>query len=245
LHLSTNAGDRYNQLAKSLLAYRDRNASGVVTNFGDLTQADGSGPAVVAALKEGYTLGPFAIRNTEIVGPKVGAELRKQAVYVTLYALGGMLLYIAFRFAGGGLLHIASSTWSWWNWFVGLFGVSLLLSGLVLLIMACLDWRSNGLLALISVVEFVASWFLRQFIQTWVDSSIFGLAAVLAVFHDVLITLGFFLVAALRDIADGHRRFAYAGRIFNERHDRDFRPDSRKQQVTSQTGPRRGGEQVH
>jgi preprotein translocase subunit SecF len=164
----------------------------VVTNFGDLTQADGSGPAVVAALKEGYTLGPFAIRNTEIVGPKVGAELRKQAVYVTLYALGGMLLYIAFRFAGGGLLHIASSTWSWWNWFVGLFGVSLLLSGLVLLIMACLDWRSNGLLALISVVEFVASWFLRQFIQTWVDSSIFGLAAVLAVFHDVLITLGFF-----------------------------------------------------
>ena len=30
--------------------------------------------------------------------PKVGSELRRQAVVVTLYALGGMLVYIAFRF---------------------------------------------------------------------------------------------------------------------------------------------------
>src|SRR5215470_18087200 len=40
----------------------------------------------------------FAVLNAEIVGEKVGAELRRQAVFVTLYALGGMLLYIAFRF---------------------------------------------------------------------------------------------------------------------------------------------------
>ena len=43
----------------------------------------------------------FAIINVEIVGPKVGAELRTQAVVVTLYALGGMLVYIAFRFEVG------------------------------------------------------------------------------------------------------------------------------------------------
>ena len=36
--------------------------------------------------------------NVEIVGPKVGADLRRQAVYVTLYALAGMLVYIALRF---------------------------------------------------------------------------------------------------------------------------------------------------
>jgi preprotein translocase subunit SecF len=146
LHLSTNAGDRYNQLAKSLLAYRDRNASGVVTNFDDLAQAEGSTPGVVSALKEGYTLGPFAIRNTEIVGPKVGAELRKQAVYVTLYALAGMLLYIAFRFHSADVV---------------------LASGVA----------QKGVVAFL----------LRQ-----VDKIIYGLAAVLAVFHDVLITLGFF-----------------------------------------------------
>lgn len=121
LILSVNAGDRYQQLAKKLLDYRDKNANGVLTNFDDLAKADGVTPAVLSAVKSSYALGPFAIRNVEVVGPKVGAELRKQAIYVTLYALGGMLVYIAFRF----------------------------------------EW-------------------------------VYGAAAVLAVFHDVLITLGFF-----------------------------------------------------
>ncbi len=57
----------------------------------------------------------------DIVGPKVGAQLRRQAILATLYALMGMLVYIAFRF----------------------------------------EW-------------------------------VYGAAAVIAVFHDVLITLGFF-----------------------------------------------------
>lgn len=82
---------------------------------------DASKAQVLAALNNAYGQGSFEVRNAEIVGPKVGAELRRQAVFVTLYALGGMLLYIAFRF----------------------------------------EW-------------------------------VFGAAAVLAVFHDVLITLGFF-----------------------------------------------------
>ena len=121
LFLSVNAGDRYQQLAKKLLDYRDKNSNGVLTNFDDLSKVDGVAPAVLAAVKNSCALGPFAIRNVEIVGPKVGAELRKQAIFVTLYALGGMLVYIAFRF----------------------------------------EW-------------------------------VYGAAAVLAVFHDVLITLGFF-----------------------------------------------------
>src|SRR5260370_356777 len=33
LHLSTNAGDRYQQLAKKILAYRDDTKRGVLTNF--------------------------------------------------------------------------------------------------------------------------------------------------------------------------------------------------------------------
>ncbi len=121
LFLSVNAGNRYRQLASALLDYRDTNANGIVTNFDDLSKVSGVTPAVLSAIKSGFSLGPFAIRDVAVVGPKVGAELRKQAIYVTLYALGGMLLYIAFRF----------------------------------------EW-------------------------------VYGAAAVLAVFHDVLITLGFF-----------------------------------------------------
>jgi preprotein translocase subunit SecF len=121
LLLSTNAGDRYPQVAKKILDYRDTNSKGVLTNFDDISKVDGVTPPVLSALKANYALGSFAIRGVEIVGPKVGGELRRQAIYVTLYALGGMLVYIAFRF-----------------------------------------------------------------------QLVYGAAAVLAVFHDVLITLGFF-----------------------------------------------------
>jgi preprotein translocase subunit SecF len=69
----------------------------VVANLDDLRQANAT-PAVIAALRDSFYASPFAIVNVEIVGPKVGAQLRLQAVYVTLYALAGMLAYIAFRF---------------------------------------------------------------------------------------------------------------------------------------------------
>jgi preprotein translocase subunit SecF len=85
-------------LAKKILDYRDRDKNGVLTNLDDLSNVPGVTPAVVSALKDNFVLGAFAIRNVEIVGPKVGAELRRQAILVTLYALAGMLVYIAFRF---------------------------------------------------------------------------------------------------------------------------------------------------
>ena len=146
LFLSVNAGDRYQQLAKKLLDYRDKNSNGVLVNFDDLSKVDGTTAPVLSAVRNTYALGPFAIRNMEIVGPKVGGELRQQAIYVTLYALGGMLVYIAFRFQGG---------------------------------------------ASVGQLFFTQSGFIG-FVLRLLDKMIFGLAAVLAVFHDVLITLGFF-----------------------------------------------------
>ncbi|HUC53256.1 MAG TPA: protein translocase subunit SecF [Candidatus Cybelea sp.] len=121
LLLAVNAGDRYQQLAKKLLDYRNKNSNGVLTNFDELSKVDGVTAPVLAAVKKSYALSPFTIAGGAVVGPKVGAELRQQAILVTLYALAGMLVYIAFRF----------------------------------------EW-------------------------------VYGAAAVLAVFHDVLITLGFF-----------------------------------------------------
>jgi preprotein translocase subunit SecF len=98
LGLSVNSGDRYQQLAKNLLAYRDKDSNGVLTSLDDLSKVTGATPAVVSAVKDGLSLAPFAIRNAEIVSAKVGGELRNQAIRVTLYALAGMLVYIAFRF---------------------------------------------------------------------------------------------------------------------------------------------------
>ena len=55
-------------------------------------------PAVVSALQQGAYLSGFTVRNTEIVGPQVGAQLRQKALLATLYSLAGMLVYLWFRF---------------------------------------------------------------------------------------------------------------------------------------------------
>ena len=121
LALGPTAADRYTQLAQKLTAARDTDHGGILTSFDQLKSVPGVTQPVLNTLSSGFSLGNFTIRNVEIVGPKVGAQLRRQAVYATLYALAGMLVYIAIRF----------------------------------------EW-------------------------------VYGAAAVIAVFHDVLITLGFF-----------------------------------------------------
>jgi len=88
-----------NDLSKAILAFRDRApSSGLVANLDQLGSVPGMTPAILNVVKQEVALGPFAIRQTELVGPKIGGELRNQAILATLYALGGMLVYIAFRF---------------------------------------------------------------------------------------------------------------------------------------------------
>jgi preprotein translocase subunit SecF len=121
LSLGVNAGDRYTQLAKAITSARDSQHDGIVANFEELSNVSGVTPAVISALQHDFALSNFTVRNAETVGPTVGAELRSRAFWATLYALAGMLVYVAIRF----------------------------------------EW-------------------------------VYGAAAVIAVFHDVLITLGFF-----------------------------------------------------
>ena len=84
-------------VTKAIEAYR-ANKGGILNSFDELSSVKGVTPAVIQALKKECSLGPFTILSAEVVGPKVGAELRRQAILATLYALGGMLVYIAFRF---------------------------------------------------------------------------------------------------------------------------------------------------
>ena len=112
------------ELARAVTDYRDRNG-GIIGAFQELESMQGMSPRLLAAVQEQAYLGDFAVFQTEFVGPKVGRNLQRQAINATLYALLGMLVYIAFRFKG----------------------------------------------------------------------TVYGAAAVVAVFHDVLITLGFFSLA--------------------------------------------------
>ena len=97
LHLGAAAGDRYTQIANQLTDFRDKSRGGLLTNLNDISTS-GVSPQIVSAIQQGFYAGPFAIRGVQIVGPKVGADLRRQAIYVTLYALAGMLIYVAIRF---------------------------------------------------------------------------------------------------------------------------------------------------
>jgi preprotein translocase subunit SecF len=98
LGLGVAAGQRYTTLAQQLTDSRDKDHNGILTDFDELKSIAGLDGRVLADLHSDFSLGQFTIRNVEIVGPKVGAQLRRQAVYATLYALAGMLVYIAFRF---------------------------------------------------------------------------------------------------------------------------------------------------
>lgn len=62
------------------------------------------------ALKERYGAESLEVRRTEIVGPKVGAELRRKGFLAVLYSIVGILIYITwrfeFRFALGAVLAL-------------------------------------------------------------------------------------------------------------------------------------------
>ena len=89
------ATQHYTQQTNAVLNYRDSH-SGLIDSIDSLSGV--VTPAVLNELKQDAYLSGFAVRNVEIVGPQVGAQLRKQALLATLYSLAGMLVYLWFRF---------------------------------------------------------------------------------------------------------------------------------------------------
>ncbi|MFZ0284520.1 MAG: protein translocase subunit SecF [Terriglobales bacterium] len=96
LRAGTDADQKYGAQAQAIADYRDKTKGGVLTSLDDLKAV--ADPAVVASLQDGFFLSDFAVRNVEIVGPQVGAQLRRQAMLATVYSLAGMLIYLAVRF---------------------------------------------------------------------------------------------------------------------------------------------------
>ena len=96
MHLGSDAEQKYTQQAQAVVDARDKANSGVLNSFDQLKGA--VDPGVFAAMPNGFFLSDFGVRNVEIVGPQVGAQLRKQALLATAYSLAGMLIYLAFRF---------------------------------------------------------------------------------------------------------------------------------------------------
>jgi preprotein translocase subunit SecF len=96
LHLGSDADQKYTQQGQAIVDTRDKVMGGVLSSFDQLKGP--VDPAVVGSLADGFFLSDFGVRNVEIVGPQVGAQLRRQALLATAYSLAGMLIYLGFRF---------------------------------------------------------------------------------------------------------------------------------------------------
>jgi len=84
-------------LAGNIMDYR-KGHSGLIKSLDELASVPGVTPQVLNVVKQQTYADSVAVVGTEVVGPKIGAELQRKAVLAVLYALGGMLVYIAFRF---------------------------------------------------------------------------------------------------------------------------------------------------
>jgi preprotein translocase subunit SecF len=74
-----------------------RKEQGIIRDFGEVEKM-GLKAEAVAELRQKTYLGSLSVLSRETVGPQVGADLRKKATLATIWALVGMLVYIAVRF---------------------------------------------------------------------------------------------------------------------------------------------------
>ncbi len=95
LVLQPSIPDRADELADRIVSYRVE--KGIIADFSNLIEP-GVPDEAISVLKEKSYLGSLTVLSRETVGPQVGKDLRKKATQATIWALIGMLVYIALRF---------------------------------------------------------------------------------------------------------------------------------------------------
>ena len=90
------ARDAYLDVAKGILDVR-RNA-GILRDWQQVAAVKGMTPEISTTLQERTYLGNFAVLSREVVGPTVGAELRKRGILAVVLSMLAMSIYIWIRF---------------------------------------------------------------------------------------------------------------------------------------------------
>lgn len=82
--------------------YGDPDGHEILIRLPELVDEQGAslelGAKTVLAAIDKSGLGQYEVRSTEIVGPVIGKDLQRKGIYATLASIGGILVYIAFRF---------------------------------------------------------------------------------------------------------------------------------------------------
>ncbi len=86
----------YGNVAEQTVARRSQLA--IFKSPADVDSVPGITPATKAWVKANTIAGPFLLLSAENVGPQVGSDLRKTALWAIVTSMLGMLVYIAWRF---------------------------------------------------------------------------------------------------------------------------------------------------
>jgi len=129
----------------------------------------GLGDKINQTLAQAYGQGEFDVRRVEMVGPKVGHDLREKALLAILYSILMIAVYISGRFEGKWALS-------------GLMAAALV--GVTLLVEAVTGGAGAVTLIVIAMaVTVLGCWYLKLR---------YALGAIVALIHDVIITVGVF-----------------------------------------------------
>jgi preprotein translocase subunit SecF len=154
--------------------------TGVVQHFGDTRevlirlaqlpdQTEEIGTRVRQAMQERLPDETIELRRVEVVGPQVSTDLRQKALFALFYAILGIVIYISGRFEAKWFAALALAvalfavTYGITQWFPGVSPSILIIVALAVTVLFCLILQLR-----------------------------YALAAIVALFHDVLITVGFF-----------------------------------------------------
>jgi preprotein translocase subunit SecF len=94
--VTENPADHYARVAEQIIAARSK--VGIFHSPADVDSVPEVSPEVKTWVKANTTAGPFVLLSAENVGPQVGRDLQKKALWAVAMSTLGMLVYIAFRF---------------------------------------------------------------------------------------------------------------------------------------------------
>lgn len=90
------------EVARRIIDYRESDRGGLIASLSEVKNLSGIEPQIGEAIEKNFFAGYAAVKSADAVSPQVGSDLRNRAIYVTLVACLGMLVFVAFRFKSWG-----------------------------------------------------------------------------------------------------------------------------------------------
>jgi preprotein translocase subunit SecF len=140
-----------------------------VVQFGE---GQNVGPQILQALQSRFPGQQIELRRTEVVGPQVSADLRRKALLALFWAILGTVVYLSMRFEA--------------RWLEALTRAAIMAVILFVITYTIFQWFPGMSPAILLVVALVVSTAFEIVLGLR-----YALAAIVAIYHDVLVTVGF------------------------------------------------------